>query len=378
MIEATREHLGWALHESGPDGADHTVLLLPGALCTAAFYDDLLAEPSMSKTPIRFIATTLPGFGGTAPPEDMSMESYSKLAGKLASDLGCDAIVGHSLGANIAVEMASAGEFSGPLVLLSPSFSRKGESRFPRALDRLSRVLGHLPYSLIVHSRRPRECTYDAGLEVRDPDLAPVQVGARRERVRDVFAVGRGLGLGLVAPLVERPVLPGEAHARTVANVHNDQPRVLAVLDRDHEALVRHPLGPAPGNVRRVDERRRRAAGRRDEPDATLVDVREHQPVWGEPRCGVLPVRRRDVAGGQAPRKTLVEVEHVHVGRVASVLHEREQAPVLRDGERARAVGRRDRLEPPVGGGRRLASVRSRRSSVLLRPDPEAHAVVGP
>ena len=149
-IEVSREHLGWVLRESGPESTDHAVLLLPGALCTAAFYDDLVAEPSMSKTPIRFIATTLPGFGGTAPPEDMSMESYSKLAGKLASDLGCDAIVGHSLDANIAVEMASAGEFSGPVVLLSPSFSRRDESIFPRALDRLSRILGHLPYSLML------------------------------------------------------------------------------------------------------------------------------------------------------------------------------------------------------------------------------------
>ena len=148
--EVSREHVGWVLRESGPESADHTVLLLPGALCTAAFYDDLLAEPSMSKTPIRFVATTIPGFGGTAPPTDMSMESYAKVAGKLASDLGCDAVVGHSLGANIAVEMASAGEFSGPLVLLSPSFSRRDESRFPRALDRLSRVLGHLPYSLML------------------------------------------------------------------------------------------------------------------------------------------------------------------------------------------------------------------------------------
>jgi pimeloyl-ACP methyl ester carboxylesterase len=146
----SREHLGWVLRESGPESADHTVLLLPGALCTAAFYDDLLAEPSMSKTSIRFVATTIPGFGGTAPPKDMSMESYAKLAGKLASDLRCDAVVGHSLGANIAVETASAGEFSGPLVLLSPSFSRRDESRFPRALDRLSRVLGHLPYSLML------------------------------------------------------------------------------------------------------------------------------------------------------------------------------------------------------------------------------------
>src|SRR5262245_56221078 len=46
--------------------------------------------------------------------------------------------------------MAAAHEFSGPLVLISPSFSRKDESIVPRALDRLSRVLGHLPYSLVL------------------------------------------------------------------------------------------------------------------------------------------------------------------------------------------------------------------------------------
>jgi hypothetical protein len=28
MIEASREHFGWVLHESGPKSADHTVLLL--------------------------------------------------------------------------------------------------------------------------------------------------------------------------------------------------------------------------------------------------------------------------------------------------------------------------------------------------------------
>jgi pimeloyl-ACP methyl ester carboxylesterase len=46
--------------------------------------------------------------------------------------------------------MTSASEFSGPVVLLSPSFSRKDESIFPRALDRLSRVFGHLPYALML------------------------------------------------------------------------------------------------------------------------------------------------------------------------------------------------------------------------------------
>jgi len=146
----TREHLGWILRESGPDGADHTVLLLPGALATPAFYDDLLAEPAMSDPSIRFVATTVPGFGGTPAPDDLTMESYARQAGRLAAELGCDLVVGHSLGGNVALEMVGSGVFSGPVVLISPSFSRTDESKFPRALDRLSVVLGHLPYSLML------------------------------------------------------------------------------------------------------------------------------------------------------------------------------------------------------------------------------------
>jgi pimeloyl-ACP methyl ester carboxylesterase len=138
------------LHEVGPDDASHRVLLLPGALATWAFYEDLLAEPSIRESGVRFFATTVPGFGGTAPPDDLSIEGYSRLASRLATDLACDVVVGHSLGSNVAVEMASAREFSGPVVLLSPSFSRKDESIFPRALDRLSRLFGHLPYALML------------------------------------------------------------------------------------------------------------------------------------------------------------------------------------------------------------------------------------
>lgn len=145
-----REHLGWTLYESGPKVADHTVLLLPGALCTAVFYDDLLAESSLRQASMRFVATTLPGFGGTQPLDDVSIENYAALAARLAADLGCDAVVGHSLGANVAIEMVATGAFRGPVVLLSPSFSREDESKFPRALDRLSRVLGHLPYSVML------------------------------------------------------------------------------------------------------------------------------------------------------------------------------------------------------------------------------------
>jgi len=143
-----QEHLGWIVRESGPESADHIVLLLPGALASAIFYDDLVSELTGSAS-IRFVATTLPGFGRTRPPDDVSVEEYARTAGALATDFSCDAVVGHSLGANVALEMAAAGVFAGPVVLISPSFSREDESKFPRALDRLSRVLGHLPYSLM-------------------------------------------------------------------------------------------------------------------------------------------------------------------------------------------------------------------------------------
>jgi hypothetical protein len=82
------------------------------------------------------------------------VEAYAGQAGKLAADLGADlgadVVVGHSVGANIAIEMGAVGPFPGPLVLLSPSFSRKDESIVPRALDRLATVFGHLPYTLVL------------------------------------------------------------------------------------------------------------------------------------------------------------------------------------------------------------------------------------
>lgn len=126
------------------------MLLLPGALASPAFYDDLLAEAAIKQARIRFVATTLPGFGGTPAPDDVTIESYARVAATIAAELGCNAVVGHSLGANVAIEMVLAGEFSGPVVLISPSFSREDESKFPRALDRLSLVFGHLPYALML------------------------------------------------------------------------------------------------------------------------------------------------------------------------------------------------------------------------------------
>jgi pimeloyl-ACP methyl ester carboxylesterase len=129
------------------------VLLLPGAFCTAAFYDDLLAEPKLEQAPVRLVAATPPGFGGKSPPDglDLSIEGFADLAATLAADLDCDAVVGHSYFGNVAIEMAAAGRFRGPLVLLSPCFSSRDEERDVRLLDRVGRLpgIGRLAWAAI-------------------------------------------------------------------------------------------------------------------------------------------------------------------------------------------------------------------------------------
>ncbi len=137
----------WDRLESGPVDAATTVLLLPGGGCTAMSYEELMAEPSLAG--IRLVAVTLPGNGGTEPPGDVTVENYARLTAEAARDPGCDAIVGFSMGANVALEMAGSGGFDGPLVLLAPCFSRVDEAPFLRALDRMARVFGHLPFSLM-------------------------------------------------------------------------------------------------------------------------------------------------------------------------------------------------------------------------------------
>jgi len=141
---------GWELLESGPPNADHSVLLIPGTLGTAAFFEELMAEPKLGESSVRLVATTLPGYGGTPPTEDVSIEGYARAASKLAADLGCDAVLGHSTGGDVVLEMAAGAGYAGSLILLSPSFSLRDESRILIVVDGLSRVFGHLPWSAIL------------------------------------------------------------------------------------------------------------------------------------------------------------------------------------------------------------------------------------
>ncbi len=142
---------GWARWdhiEHGPADAEHTVLLLPGGMGTAAQYEELMAEPDLAG--VRLVAVTLPGHGGTAEPDDISVENYARLTAECAADLGCAVVVGFSMGANYALEMAGSGAFRCPLVLLAPSFSRGDEAAFMRMLDQVGRVLGPLPFAALL------------------------------------------------------------------------------------------------------------------------------------------------------------------------------------------------------------------------------------
>jgi pimeloyl-ACP methyl ester carboxylesterase len=137
----------WQLREQGPEQAEQAVLLLPGGMCSAGSYAELMAEPELADT--HLVAATLPGHAGAPPPEDYSIENYARLAGSLARDVGADVVVGYSMGAAVATEMVISGEFNGPVVLLGISLSAKDEPAFFRAIVSSGAVLGGLPSSVL-------------------------------------------------------------------------------------------------------------------------------------------------------------------------------------------------------------------------------------
>jgi pimeloyl-ACP methyl ester carboxylesterase len=143
MISSTLD-ADWELRESGPSDARHGVLLLPGGACSAAFYDELTAEPALAG--LRLVAATLPGHAGTPAPGDPSTRNYGRLAAQLATVKHCGTVLGFSMGSTIALEMAATAGFTGPLILTGASFSRKAESTMLEVLDALGRVTGSLPY----------------------------------------------------------------------------------------------------------------------------------------------------------------------------------------------------------------------------------------
>lgn len=137
----------WELFESGPGDAEHTVLLLPGGMCSARSYLEVTQQPSLST--LRLVAATMPGHAGAPSPDDYSHEAYGRMTADLVAEKGADVVVGFSMGANVALEMAEKGLFTGPTVLLGISLSLPDESAFFINVIRLSRVLGDVPLALM-------------------------------------------------------------------------------------------------------------------------------------------------------------------------------------------------------------------------------------
>ncbi|MCX5214975.1 alpha/beta hydrolase [Kitasatospora sp. NBC_00240] len=191
-MDARSEFDGWDIHRFGPPGAAHRVLLLPGGLCTTVFLEDVTSQPVLAEAGVAVVAVTLPGFGRTATPEDLSVENYARLLGGLAAELGCDLVAGHSLGANVAMEMAIAGEFGGPVLLLDPSFSREDEAKDLATLDRIGRVpgLGALAWAVMLKLvPRTMDDSFPPGRRAAlSADLRNNAPGVCRRLVRQYFA----------------------------------------------------------------------------------------------------------------------------------------------------------------------------------------------
>ena len=78
----------WEILTAGPPDAARSVLLLPGGAMAARSFNLVMAEPTVS--PLRLVATTLPGMAGAPLSEDVSIPGLARRAGELAKQNGCD------------------------------------------------------------------------------------------------------------------------------------------------------------------------------------------------------------------------------------------------------------------------------------------------
>jgi pimeloyl-ACP methyl ester carboxylesterase len=124
------------------------VLLLPGGMCSAGSFAELMAEPALAH--VRLVAVTLPGHAGAPPLDDLSVGAYAGCTADLAAKVGADAVVGFSMGAAVAIEMLTSRRFAGPTVLLGVSLSTKDEPAIFRAIVRLGAVFGTVPAAILI------------------------------------------------------------------------------------------------------------------------------------------------------------------------------------------------------------------------------------
>src|SRR5829696_1555159 len=82
----------WQLRESGPTDAERTVLLLPGGMCSAGSYAEVMSQSALAQT--HLVAATLPGQAGAPSPNDYGVEDYARHVTELATRVGADAVSG--------------------------------------------------------------------------------------------------------------------------------------------------------------------------------------------------------------------------------------------------------------------------------------------
>ncbi|MER7751403.1 alpha/beta hydrolase [Kitasatospora sp. NPDC097643] len=248
----------WDVREAGPADAGHRVMLIPGGMCTTVWYEDVMAEPALVSSGVGMTAVTVPGFGRTAVPEDVTIDNYARLMAGFATERGCDVLVGHSLGANIALEAAAAGLFDGPLVLLSPTFSRRDEATFMTVMDQVGHVpgLGALAWAALVKTMpmAMKRSLPPARAEALAADLGTTDPAAARRIVRGYYdylerhgaLVERLCGAGVPTWVVrgdhdEIGLQPAERAALEAC----PQVTVVTVPDAGHGVLVEQPAAVA-------------------------------------------------------------------------------------------------------------------------------------
>lgn len=130
-----RQSGAFQLFERG--SGEKRVLLLPGGFCTARSYIDVV-EP-LEAAGLTVLAANPPGFATNQPPPGFTYATteYAELIEELAEVEQLDLLVGHSLSANILIEVAARGNYTGPVVLLGPCLRVKNEYRGVRVLRRL-------------------------------------------------------------------------------------------------------------------------------------------------------------------------------------------------------------------------------------------------
>ncbi|MFC8797379.1 alpha/beta fold hydrolase [Promicromonospora sp. NPDC057138] len=156
------------------------MLLLPGGMCSARSYLELMQQPSLSG--LRLVAATMPGQAGAPSPDDYSHEAYGRMTADLVAKTGAEVVVGFSLGANAALEMAEKNLFTGPMVLLGISLSLPDESAVFINVIRLSRALGSLPLALMKNAAE----SMVKGIPVPPERRAELAADFRRTSTRDM------------------------------------------------------------------------------------------------------------------------------------------------------------------------------------------------